>query len=86
MRDFFKAVTRNLVSLLGVACATVSGSLILAFLLVDLLGFQGGPYLGILVFAVLPAVLIFGLILIPIGSYFQRRRRRKAKASLAPLT
>lgn len=80
MRDFFKAVTRNLVSLLGVACATVSGSLILAFLLVDLLGFQGGPYLGILVFAVLPAVLIFGLILIPIGSYLQRRRKRRAEA------
>jgi nitrate/TMAO reductase-like tetraheme cytochrome c subunit len=80
MKDVFVALTRNLISLVGVACATIAGSLILAFLVVDLLGFQGGPYLGILVFAVLPGVLIFGLILIPIGSYFQRRRRRKAEA------
>jgi len=80
MKDILHALTRNLISLTGVAFATLSGSLILAFILLDILGFQGGPYLGILVFAVLPGVLVVGLILIPIGSLLARRRKRKAEA------
>ncbi len=78
-KDVLQAFTRNLVMLAGVAFATVAGVLILSFLVLDLFGFHGGPYIGILVFGVVPVLLVLGLILIPIGKFLQWRRQRIAK-------
>jgi hypothetical protein len=75
---FLVTFTRDPWSLLGAAIATVSSLLILTLFGVELMGWEGGLYVGILAFMVLPAVFVAGLILIPFGIW--RRRRREAIA------
>ena len=76
-RHFFASITRNWISLAGSAVALVSAVLIITLYFVESIGHQGGPYLGILTFLILPAIFAFGLILVPIGIYVERRRLRK---------
>jgi hypothetical protein len=83
-RHFFAALTQNPVSLIGTALATASLTLIIALFLVQLLGFEGGPYLGILTFLVLPMFFVAGLVLIPIGVFLQRRRAARLAADGKP--
>jgi nitrate/TMAO reductase-like tetraheme cytochrome c subunit len=51
-------------------------ALFLVLLLIDFLGFLHNPYLGLLLFVAIPAGFVLGLLLIPIGLYLDRRRRR----------
>jgi hypothetical protein len=74
---FFASITRNGISLVGCALALVSALLIVALFVISLVGYQGGPYLGILTYLILPVFFVLGLLLIPIGIYFERRRMRK---------
>ena len=74
---FFASITRNSLSLAGTALALASLVLIISLVVIQLLGYEGGPYLGILMFLVLPALAILGLIMIPIGSLLWRRKVRK---------
>jgi nitrate/TMAO reductase-like tetraheme cytochrome c subunit len=89
-KGLFRAFSQNLVTLVGAALTTISASLVVGFLILDLIGFEGGPYLGILVFGLVPALLVVGLLLIPLGNFLSRRRRRKAaergEAPPEPLT
>ena len=78
---FFALLTRNPISLVGTALAVSSLTLIVALFMVQLLGFEGGPYLGILTFLVLPMFFVLGLLLIPLGIMHQRRRAAKAAAA-----
>ena len=59
---------------------TVSAVLFLVVFLADLFGFHTNPYLGILFFLILPGIFLFGLALIPIGAWLERRRRARGKA------
>ncbi len=68
-------LVRNGISLAGVAIVTISALLFLIVFLLDLFGFHTNPYVGIIFFLVSPAIFVFGLILIPIGMYIERRRR-----------
>ncbi|MBT8136166.1 MAG: NapC/NirT family cytochrome c [Gammaproteobacteria bacterium] len=79
--DFLAAVTGNWLSLVGSMIATAGAALILTFLLLDLMGFSGGPYLGILTFLILPGIFVLGLLLIPVGVFLARRRARRARAA-----
>ncbi len=81
LRDFFATVTRTAIGLTGTVLATVSGVLIALFIVLELIGFHSGPYLGILTFLILPMVLILGLILIPLGYLLARRWARRAAAA-----
>jgi len=72
-----KLLGTNWITLLGATLTTVSALLILAFLILGLLEFTSSPYIGIMAFLVLPAVFVAGLLLIPAGAYWERRRRRK---------
>lgn len=67
---------QNPVSVAGIGLATIGAVLFLVVFLLDLFGFHTNPYIGILFFIVFPAVFIGGLVLIPIGLLFERRRRR----------
>jgi hypothetical protein len=68
---------RNKLSITGAVLTTVTAVLFLTFFLLELIGWtdHSNPYLGIIFFIVLPAIFIFGLLLIPIGVWLERRRR-----------
>ena len=70
-------LSNNLISRLGVVLASTSGiTLVLAYLF-QLFGLVYNPYAGILVFLLLPAIFVVGLILIPIGIYRDFRKNRR---------
>ena len=68
MKNFLASITRNGISLAGTALALASLILIISLFFIQQLGFEGGPYLGILTFLVLPGLCVLGLIMIPVGS------------------
>jgi hypothetical protein len=68
----------NIISLIGVVLVTTSGILWLLTLPAFWRGEAGTPYIGILLFLVLPGVFILGLILIPAGIALHTWKRRKA--------
>jgi nitrate/TMAO reductase-like tetraheme cytochrome c subunit len=68
---------RHPLSLLGAAIALVCLSGILILLLTDILGVQAKPYFGILAYLIFPAVLVLGLLAIPVGMWMERRRLRR---------
>ncbi len=51
--------------------------LIISLFVIERIGYDGGPYLGILTFLILPMIFVVGLLLIPLGSYLYRRSLRK---------
>ena len=77
-RHFFASLTRNPISLVGTALAAASLTLIIALVIIQAIGFEGGPYLGILTFLVLPVFFVTGLLLIPFGVMRQRKKAARA--------
>ena len=77
MKNFVASITRNGISLVGTALALASLILIISLFLIQQLGFEGGPYLGILTYLILPMLFVLGLILIPVGAVVWRRRLRR---------
>lgn len=73
LRDALSASIRNPLGLAGLVMAGAAASIIITLVLLDLLGYHTNPYLGLLVFLVLPGILFLGLILVPIGMLRQRR-------------
>ena len=70
-------LSNNLISRLGVVLVTSSGlTLVLAYLF-QVFGLVYNPYAGILIFLVLPAVFVIGLLLIPLGIYQDFRKNRQ---------
>jgi hypothetical protein len=80
VRAFLRALTRNSISLAGAALTTAAAILFASLFVGESLGLGGGPYLGILTFVVFPTIFVFGLLLIPVGIAWQRRRFRRASA------
>lgn len=78
MKNIFAKVSRNPVSLAGVVITTISAIIFLTLFAIDLVGFSGGPYVGIMAFFVVPAFFVAGLLLIPFGLWRARRKARLA--------
>ena len=74
MRPIVAAALRSRLSALGIALTTATALLFLALLGLELLGYLQNPYAGIVVFIMVPALFVFGLLLIPIGLWLERRR------------
>lgn len=74
LRNFLASITRNGISITGTGLAIASMVLMVSLFIMDLLGFEGGPYLGILTYLILPAIFVFALILIPVGALLYRRK------------
>jgi len=76
---------RNWITLSGAALAAASGLFIVGFLILALFQLTDSPYLGIMALLILPAVFVGGLLLIPIGVYWDHwRRHRRGEASAEP--
>jgi nitrate/TMAO reductase-like tetraheme cytochrome c subunit len=71
---------RTPISVVGMVLTTISAVLFLVVFLADLFGWHTNPYIGIVFFLILPAVFLFGLALIPIGAWIERRRRARGRA------
>jgi nitrate/TMAO reductase-like tetraheme cytochrome c subunit len=76
-KNFLASITRNGLSLAGTGLAVASAVLIISLFFMEQLGFEGGPYLGILTYLILPMLFVFGLILIPAGAVLFRRKLRR---------
>ncbi|MBI5645441.1 MAG: NapC/NirT family cytochrome c [Ignavibacteriae bacterium] len=68
---------QNPLSYVGAGIALVSLCSTLVFFIMDIAGAVSSPYLGIFTYMLLPGVMIFGLLLIPLGAMLERRRMRK---------
>ena len=71
---------RSPISVVGMVLTTISAVLFLIVFLADLFGWHTNPYLGIVFFLILPGVFLFGLLLIPLGAWIERRRRAQGRA------
>ena len=73
-KPFITLLASHWLSLLGVALTTTAGFSWLFVLPQSLGGHVSDPYIGILIFMVIPAILFTGLALIPIGIFLARRQ------------
>jgi ABC-type glycerol-3-phosphate transport system permease component len=81
VRSFFSLVTRHWLSLLGTMTAIAALVLMVMLVAIELSGFKGGAYLGIVTYMVLPMVLVAGLVMIPVGVILRRRADARAAAA-----
>src|SRR6185312_15655684 len=79
-RPAWFVLTRHWVSLVGVALVTTAVISWLFVLPLHIRGHADNPYVGIIVFLILPVILFTGLALIPIGIYLSKRRIRQGLA------
>ena len=79
-RPFLTAVSSHWVSLTGLALALTALISWMFVLPVHVRGHVGNPYIGILVFIMIPAIFFTGLGFIPLGIYLGRRRIKKGLA------
>lgn len=74
-------LTENKLSLAGVVLTTSAAVTLIAFWIYDfMLPGPPHPYVGILLFLILPAFFVLGLLLIPVGLFLQRRKLRATGA------
>lgn len=84
LRDFFGAIFRSPLSLVGALLTTVSAVLFLTlFALAELSHGFGGGYAGIVTYLFLPALFVLGLLLIPVGLARLRRAERAGLGAAA---
>lgn len=72
-----RGMWRTPLGLLGISITTVSITLILIGLVVDILGLIENPYTGIFIYMVLPGCMLLGLFLIPVAAWIRRRQWHK---------
>jgi hypothetical protein len=72
---------RNYISFAGILIVVSSLASIILLFLIELTERAENPYLGIVTYVILPAFLILGLVIIPVGMFFERRRRRRQASS-----
>src|ERR1043166_2404949 len=70
---------RNYISFAGMAITAAGLVSIVLMLMLDLFSNEGkyNPYVGIFTYILFPTVMGFGLLLIPVGMLWERRRRRR---------
>jgi len=71
-KNFFASITHNAISLIGTALALATLVLMASLFTMQQFGFEGGPYLGILTYLILP--MIFADLCCRLGSDTSWRR------------
>lgn len=67
----------NYTSFIGTIIASISLFMIAFLFIISTIFEEGGSYLGLFIFIVLPVFLVFGLLLIPIGMYFRHKKNKR---------
>ncbi|HUI73685.1 MAG TPA: NapC/NirT family cytochrome c [Candidatus Acidoferrum sp.] len=81
-RPILLLLTSHWISMLGVALVTTAGFSWLFVLPIQLRGHASNPYIGIVVFILIPVIFVFGLLLIALGVFLARRRVVPAEEGL----
>jgi len=68
---------RHPLSLVGAGLVILSGVSIIFLFLIEAISGRSNPYLGIFTYMVYPALLLLGVIIVPVGVILDRRRRAK---------
>lgn len=71
------SLLQNYISLVGITIAIASVAGITLLFLLELTASSESPYLGILIYILLPSALLFGFFVVFLGVMIERRRRRK---------
>ncbi|MFC2133012.1 NapC/NirT family cytochrome c [Bacteroidota bacterium] len=69
--------THNWTSLIGATIALISLFMIIFLFAVSIFLEQGRSYIGLVVYIILPAFLVLGLVLIPVGMYFKTKKDKR---------
>lgn len=72
-----RGMWRTPLGLLGLGITTVSATIMVIGAVVDMLGLIDNPYVGILIYMVLPGGMLLGLGLIPMAAWLRRRKWHK---------
>ena len=75
----------NPITVTGTVLATLAALLISIFITIHTLGGHQSAYTGILAFAIMPGIFMMGLLIIPVGMWFRRRRLAAAQLTEAEL-
>jgi hypothetical protein len=75
IRDYLAATMRLPLGFLGVCFTSLAGVALVIVTTLELSGVAGNPYLGILMFLVLPAAFLAGLALMPLSHYVARKQK-----------
>jgi len=81
-RPILVLLTSHWLSMLGVALVTTAGFSWLFALPIQLRGHTSNPYIGIVVFILIPIIFVLGLVLIALGMFLARRRIASAEQEL----
>ncbi len=73
---------RNPVSLIGAALAVISAANVAFLIFIDYISARPSPYIGIFAYMILPGFMVLGLLLIPVGMWIERSRRRTRAPSM----
>ncbi len=84
VRNLISIIAGHWISLVGAILALVGLVLFITFIGIQLAGFGGGPYLGLLTYLLLPMVFAAGLVLVPVGAW--RKRKLDARKQAVPGT
>src|ERR1041385_636654 len=76
-----RSLARNLISEAGVLIAIIALANIIFLIYIDVTSAEN-PYLGILTYVIVPAILVVGILLFLFGLLWERRRRRRSGVEL----
>jgi nitrate/TMAO reductase-like tetraheme cytochrome c subunit len=75
---------KNMISLVGMAIALVAAANIAFLVFLDFMSAHPSPYLGIFAYMLMPAIMVAGLVMVPVGMLLERHRRRTHAPSQIP--
>jgi len=75
-----RAALAHPLAIVGALITTASAVVFIALVIAALLGLLENPYAGLVVFVLLPAVFVAGLLLIPAGMWLQQRKQEAGAA------
>ncbi len=81
-----RGMWRSPLGLMGVTITTISATLLVIGMMVDLLGFFNNPYAGFFTYLILPGLMLTGLAMIPVAAFLRRRKWFKHGISREHLT
>lgn len=73
----YPSLYRNVVSWAGTVIFLIALANIIFLFIIESTSGHSKPYLGIFAYMIFPAIMVFGILLVPVGMLLERRRRRK---------